>query len=140
MIPAALPALSIWNAVRHAPFRGPWQSGDMYITSYEMQAIAAAWVSVELSGWPWLAALVQTAVLLPRFLRALPIGVLADTTDRRRLILGLAHGAGGGAIGAGWSGDGRGGRPLNAAARGRWAGSDSVSSLEEPCSRRRAAS
>ena len=29
----------------------------------------------------------QTAVFLPMFLLALPAGVLADTTDRRRLIL-----------------------------------------------------
>ncbi len=43
---------------------------------------------VELTGSSFLAALVQTAVFLPMFLLSLPAGVLADTTDRRRLILG----------------------------------------------------
>jgi MFS family permease len=43
---------------------------------------------VELTGSSFLAALVQTAVFLPMFLLALPAGVLADITDRRRLILG----------------------------------------------------
>lgn len=52
-----------------------------------MQAMAAAWIMVELTGSAFLAALVQTAVFLPMFLFALPAGVLADTTDRRRLIL-----------------------------------------------------
>jgi MFS family permease len=52
-----------------------------------MQAMAAAWLMVELTGSSFLAALVQTAVFLPMFLLALPAGVLADITDRRRLIL-----------------------------------------------------
>jgi len=53
-----------------------------------MQAMAAAWLMVELTGSSFLAALVQTAVFLPMFLLALPAGVLADTNDRRRLISG----------------------------------------------------
>ena len=52
-----------------------------------MQAMAAAWLMVEITGSSFLAALVQTAVFLPMFLLALPAGVMADTTDRRRLIL-----------------------------------------------------
>ena len=84
----ALPAPSIWNALRHAPFRGLWQSGGVYFIGNAMQTMAAAWMMVELTGSSFLAALVQTAVFLPMFLLALPAGVLADTTDRRRLILG----------------------------------------------------
>ena len=53
-----------------------------------MQTMAAAWLMVELTGSSFLAALVQTAVFLPMFLLALPAGVLADTTERRRLISG----------------------------------------------------
>lgn len=59
----------------------------MYFMGNAMQAMAAAWIMVELTGSAFLAALVQTAVFLPMFLLALPAGVLADTTDRRRLIL-----------------------------------------------------
>lgn len=53
-----------------------------------MQTMATAWLMVELTGSSFLAALVQTAVFLPMFLFSLPAGVLADITDRRRLIIG----------------------------------------------------
>jgi MFS family permease len=86
-LPAASPP-SPWSALRHPPFRGLWQSGSAYFIGNAMQAMAAAWMMVELTGSAFLAALVQTAVFLPMFLIALPAGVLADTTDRRRLILG----------------------------------------------------
>ena len=82
----AVAAPSPWSALRHAPFRGLWQSGAAYFIGNAMQAMAAAWMMVELTGSSFLAALVQTAVFLPMFLFALPSGVLADTTDRRRLI------------------------------------------------------
>ncbi len=84
---AAPGASSPWGALRHPPFRGLWQSGATYFMGNAMQAMAAAWIMVELTGSAFLAALVQTAVFLPMFLLALPAGVLADTTDRRRLIL-----------------------------------------------------
>ena len=51
-----------------------------------MQIMAAAWTMLQLTGSSFLAALVQTAVFLPMFLFSLPAGVLADSTDRRRLI------------------------------------------------------
>src|SRR5882762_4113244 len=85
--PTAPPA-STWSVLRHAPFRGLWQSGGAYFIGNAMQAMAAAWMMVELTGSSFLAALVQTAVFLPMFLFALPAGVMADTTDRRRLMLG----------------------------------------------------
>ena len=59
----------------------------MYFIGNAMQVMAAAWLMVELTGSSFLAALVQTAVFLPMFLLSLPAGVLADITDRRRLIL-----------------------------------------------------
>ncbi len=61
--------------------------GTIYFVGNAMQAMAAAWLMVEITGSSFLAALVQTAVFLPMFLFALPAGVLADITDRRRLIL-----------------------------------------------------
>ena len=73
--------------MRHAPFRGLWGSGSVYFIGNVRQTMAAAWMMVELTGSSFLAALVQTAVFLPMFLFALPAGVLADTTDRQRLIL-----------------------------------------------------
>ena len=78
---------SIRGTLRHHQFRGMWGSGAVYFVGNAMQTMAAAWMMVQLSGSSFLAALVQTAVFLPMFLFSLPAGVLADITDRRRLIL-----------------------------------------------------
>ena len=86
-MPAA-PSTSIWSPLRQPAFRGLWICGAVFFIGAGMQTMAAAWLMVELSGSSFLAALVQTAVFLPMFLLALPAGVLADTTDRRRLISG----------------------------------------------------
>ena len=74
--------------MRQPAFRGLWICGAIFFIGAGMQTMAAAWLMVELTGSSFLAALVQTAVFLPMFLLALPAGVLADTTDRRRLISG----------------------------------------------------
>jgi len=78
---------SLWSPLRLPHFRGLWLGSAVYFTGNAMQAMAAAWLMVELTGSSFLAALVQTAVFLPMFLLALPAGVLADTTDRRQLIV-----------------------------------------------------
>ncbi|MDO9294151.1 MAG: MFS transporter, partial [Hydrogenophaga sp.] len=82
------PSHSIWSPLRQPAFRGLWLCGAVFFIGAGMQTMAAAWLMVELTGSSFLAALVQTAVFLPMFLLALPAGVLADTTDRRRLISG----------------------------------------------------
>jgi MFS family permease len=79
---------SIWSPLRQPAFLGLWLGGGVYYIGNGMQTMAAAWLMIELTGSSFMAALVQTAVFLPMFLLALPAGVLADTTDRRRLIAG----------------------------------------------------
>ncbi len=78
---------SVWSTLRHPQFRGLWRHGGLYFIGNAMQTMAAAWMMIELTGSAFLAALVQTAVFLPMFLLSLPAGVLADITDRRRLML-----------------------------------------------------
>jgi MFS family permease len=78
---------SLWSPLRFPAFRGLWGSSAVYFIGNAMQSMAASWLMVEMTGSSFLAALVQTAVFLPMFLLSLPSGVLADTTDRRRLIL-----------------------------------------------------
>jgi MFS family permease len=78
---------SLWSSLRFPAFRGLWAGSAIYFTGNAMQVMAASWLMVELTGSSFLAALVQTAVFLPMFLLALPAGVLADTMDRRSLIL-----------------------------------------------------
>ena len=82
---AADPA-SILAPLARPAFRGLWTGGSIYFIGNAMQVMAASWLMVELSGSSFLAALVQTAVFLPMFLLSLPAGVLADITDRKRLI------------------------------------------------------
>ena len=91
-MPATVTAAPVHSASaslrrRHPAFGGLWSAGAAYFIGNAMQAMAASWLMVELTGSSFLAALVQTAVFLPMFLLSLPAGVLADTTDRRRLIL-----------------------------------------------------
>ena len=78
---------SIWVTLRHRGFRNLWLGSLVYFFANAMQAMAASWLMVELTGSSFLAALVQTAVFMPMFVLSLPAGVLADTTDRRRLIV-----------------------------------------------------
>ncbi len=77
----------VWGSLRHPEFRGLWLCSGLYFIANAMHGMAAAWLMVELTGSSFLAALVQTAVFLPMFVLALPAGVLADTTDRKRLIV-----------------------------------------------------
>jgi MFS family permease len=79
---------SIQQTLRHNPtFRGLCAGGLLYFIGNAMQVMATAWLMIELTGSAMLTALVQTAVFLPMFLLSLPAGVLADVTDRRRLLV-----------------------------------------------------
>ncbi len=78
---------TIRHTLRHDAFRGLCGGGAIYFIGNAMQTMAATWEMVEATGSGFLAALVQTAVFLPMFLLSLPAGVLADITDRRRLML-----------------------------------------------------
>ncbi len=78
---------STWIPFRHSSFRGLWTAGGLFFIGNAMINTAASWLMIELTGSSFLAALVQTASFLPMFLLALPAGVLADTVDRRRLML-----------------------------------------------------
>ncbi|MCW5635125.1 MAG: MFS transporter [Rubrivivax sp.] len=80
-------AAPVTHTLRHPTFRGLATGGAIYFIGNAMQVMAATWEMVEATGSGFLAALVQTAVFLPMFLLSLPAGVLADTTDRRRLIV-----------------------------------------------------
>ena len=78
---------SVWVTLRHRGFRSLWLGSLVYFFANAMQTMAASWLMVELTGSSFLAALVQTAVFMPMFVLSLPAGVLADTIDRRRLIV-----------------------------------------------------
>jgi len=51
--------------------------------------VASAWLMTDLSTSPTAVAMVQAAATLPVFLLAIPAGVLADTLDRRKFLIGI---------------------------------------------------
>lgn len=64
-------------------FRRLWSGNTISNFGWLIQSVAAAWLMTELVGTADWVALVQTALLLPILLLALPAGVLADVGDRR---------------------------------------------------------
>ncbi|MEU4688931.1 MFS transporter [Actinoplanes sp. NPDC023714] len=80
---------SAWAPLRVAAFRSLWLALLASNIGTWMQTVGAQWLLVEESGTDTLVAVVQTASTLPIVLLALPAGALADTFDRRRLLLAV---------------------------------------------------
>jgi MFS family permease len=85
----AIAAPSAWAPLRVAAFRSLWLALLASNIGTWMQTVGAQWLLVEQSGTDTLVAVVQTASTLPIVLLALPSGALADSFDRRRLLIGV---------------------------------------------------
>jgi MFS family permease len=85
--PSAPP--SAWAPLQISAFRGLWLALLASNIGTWMQTVGAQWLLVEQSGSDMLVAVVQTASTLPFVLLALPSGALADTLDRRRLLIAV---------------------------------------------------
>ena len=80
---------SAWTPLHDKVFRGLWIGSLAGNIGTWMQTVGASWRLVgEPDAATWVS-LVQTATMLPVLLLALPAGTLADTFDRRRLLLGV---------------------------------------------------
>lgn len=73
--------------LRHPLYRAIWISSLASNIGTLMHSVGAAWLMTTLATTPLMIALVQTATLLPTFLFGLFGGVLADTADRRKVLL-----------------------------------------------------
>jgi MFS family permease len=80
---------STWAPLRHTVFRALWIASLASNIGTWMQTVGAQWLLVGEPNAPTLVALVQTATLLPVFLLSMPAGVLADTFDRRHLLVAV---------------------------------------------------
>ncbi|MEH1129736.1 MFS transporter [Micromonospora sp. CPCC 206061] len=80
---------STWAPLRIAAFRSLWIAVLASNIGTWMQTVGAQWLLVEQRDSSALVALVQTASMLPVLLLALPSGALADTFDRRRLLIAV---------------------------------------------------
>jgi MFS family permease len=87
-VPAAAPPPA-WGALRYPVFRWLWIATVVSNVGSWMYNAAAGWLMTSLNPSPLIVSLVQVANSLPLFLLALPAGALADTSDKRRLILAL---------------------------------------------------
>ncbi|HKC82855.1 MAG TPA: MFS transporter, partial [bacterium] len=80
---------STWAPLRIGVFRALWLAVLVSNIGSWMQTVGAQWLLVDQPGASVLVALVQTADMLPDVLFGLVGGVLADTIDRRRLLIAV---------------------------------------------------
>lgn len=78
-----------WSPLRRPPFRSIWLAVVISNTGTWMQTVGAQLMLVDEPRASALVALVQTASTLPVVILAMPAGVLADTFDRRLLLIGI---------------------------------------------------
>ncbi|MEH0841156.1 MFS transporter [Micromonospora sp. CPCC 205711] len=83
----AEPVVSAWAPLRTAVYRSLWLALLAANIGTWMQTVGAQWLLIHQPNASTLVALVQTASLLPMLLLALPAGALADTFDRRHLLI-----------------------------------------------------
>ncbi|MEV4760458.1 MFS transporter [Micromonospora sp. NPDC049559] len=83
----AEPPPSAWAPLRFAAYRSLWLALLGANIGTWMQTVGAQWLLVNDANASTLVALVQTASNLPILLLALPAGALADTFDRRHLLI-----------------------------------------------------
>lgn len=83
------PASGSFAPLRQPVFAVLWCAAVLGNIGTFMRDVASAWMVTELSASPAAVAMIQTAATLPVFLLALPAGVLSDTLDRRRLLIGV---------------------------------------------------
>jgi hypothetical protein len=73
--------------LREPTFRRIWTASLISSFGHLILGVGAAWEMTRLSGSPSKIALVQTAMMLPLMLVALPAGAVADMFDRRKIAL-----------------------------------------------------
>src|ERR1700728_2380947 len=80
---------STWAPLRHTVFRWLWLASMVSNVGTWMQGVGAQWFLVHAAHAAILVALVQTADMLPDVLFGIVGGVLADTLDRRRILIAV---------------------------------------------------
>ena len=83
---------STWAPLRYKMFRWLWLASLVSNVGTWMQTVGAQWLLVHAAHAAILVSLVQTADMLPDVLFAVVGGVLADTLDRRRLLIAVQTG------------------------------------------------
>ena len=82
-----VPSSSLTTPLRNPTFRYLWSATLVSNLGGLIQGVAAGWTMTEISASSDLVALVQAATTLPIMLFSLAAGALADSVDRRRVML-----------------------------------------------------
>ena len=86
----ATPSIRSFNPfrtlARHRNFRIFWFGQTISLVGTWMQQVATGWLALELSNDPFLVGLVSAAGTIPILVLALPAGVLADRTEKLRVV------------------------------------------------------
>src|SRR5512139_2670828 len=77
----------IFAPLRHAVFRRIWLASLVSNLGILIQGVGAAWAMTQMTSSADKVALVQTALMLPIMLIAMPAGAIADMHDRRIVAL-----------------------------------------------------
>lgn len=80
---------SSWSPFSNRVFFVLWSATLLSNIGTWMQNAAAGWLMTELSSSPFMVSLVQTATVFPLFLFAFPAGSLADTLDKRKILISV---------------------------------------------------
>lgn len=84
---ATVPPQSLLAPLGHPVFRRIWGASVFSNFGWLIQGVGAAWIMTQLTPRADLVAAVQTAVMGPILLFALPAGAIADMFDRRKVAL-----------------------------------------------------
>lgn len=80
-------SLSPWTPLRQPDFRRVWTATVVSNVGSWMTNVAGGWLMTTLTDSPLLIAMMQVAMTLPFFLVGIPAGALADTFDRRKMLI-----------------------------------------------------
>jgi len=84
------PSAASWGAfapLRERTFRNIWSASLLSNFGQLILGVGAAWEMTRLTPSPSMVALVQSALMLPMMLVAVPAGAIADMFDRRRIAM-----------------------------------------------------
>src|SRR5580692_10139289 len=85
-----MPPTSRWSALQplhEKTFRMIWSASLLSNFGQLVQGVGAAWEMTRLTSSTGMVASVQTALMLPLMLVAVPAGAIADMFDRRKIAL-----------------------------------------------------
>ena len=82
-------AVSAWAPLRVTAFRSLWLALLASNIGTWMQLVGAQWLLIDEPNASTLVAVVQTSLMLPALLLSLPAGAVADSFDRRQLLIAV---------------------------------------------------